>query len=239
VIAAAERLHARFKPEARRVLPFAPDFRAAKREVATGKKGFLILSRLWRELYKPTLEELYREAKSKGLLLTPDVAIEEMEQVFKSVFLYVEDKGSTGPKKDAAPGRRMYFRFDRIAFRQEAHHYAVDLFYNTYYSRKQETPRSPGKSAVGGRRWAAPERRIGVVSQPQMIRQVLLKRHGPLHADKIAEAVEKDFKVRMKRAEITSVIYRAIRGKKLFRKVGINTFGLLEKPAKRVTSREM
>jgi hypothetical protein len=70
-----------------------------------------------------------------------------------------------------------------------------------------------------------------VPSQPQMIRDVLLAHGGSLHVDKIARAIEKRFKVKLKRSDITSVIYRAIRGRKLFRKAGINTFALLEWPA--------
>lgn len=73
----------------------------------------------------------------------------------------------------------------------------------------------------------------GVLSQPQMIRDVLQKNGSPLHVDKIAEVILKRFKVKLKRSEITSVIYRAIRGKKFFRKEGINTFGLVEWPVRR------
>jgi len=66
------------------------------------------------------------------------------------------------------------------------------------------------------------------MSQVQMIREVLLKHGGPLHADKITEAIEKRFNVKLKRADITPLIYRAIRGSKFFRKEGVNTFGLVE-----------
>lgn len=67
------------------------------------------------------------------------------------------------------------------------------------------------------------------LSQPRMI-EVVLREHGhPLHADKLAEALREKFGVKLKRSDITSLIYRAIRGKKLFRKAGTNTFGLVQR----------
>jgi hypothetical protein len=77
-----------------------------------------------------------------------------------------------------------------------------------------------------------------VPSQPQMIRDVLRAHGGSLDADKIARAIEKRFKVKLKRSDITSVIYRAIRERKLFRKAGINTFALVEWPATKTPGRE-
>ena len=66
------------------------------------------------------------------------------------------------------------------------------------------------------------------LSQPQMIRTVLLAHARPLHADEIQRKINGKFGVSMKRTEITSVIYRAIRSGTLFRKQGVNTFGLIE-----------
>ena len=71
-------------------------------------------------------------------------------------------------------------------------------------------------------------RRRGLLSHPQMIRVVLLAHGRPLHVDKIAQGIEKRFNVTLKRTDITPTIYRAIRNKKLFRKEGTNTFGLVE-----------
>jgi hypothetical protein len=76
------------------------------------------------------------------------------------------------------------------------------------------------------------------MSQLQMIREVLLKQGGPLRAEKIAEAIEKRFNVKLKWRDITSLVYRAIRGNKFFRKEGINTFGLVEWKA-RLAGRSM
>jgi hypothetical protein len=98
--------------------------------------------------------------------------------------------------------------------------------------REVEVLRDAVKIVGDDRRRSASQRDTGVMSQPQMIREVLLKHGGPLHADKIAEAIKKRFNVKLKRAEITSVIYRPIRRRKLFRKEGINTVGLVEWPGR-------
>ena len=71
-------------------------------------------------------------------------------------------------------------------------------------------------------------RRSSPISQPQMIKIVLLEHGRPLHVDQIAKFISKRFGVKLKRTDITPIVYRAIRGKKLFRKEGTNTFGLLE-----------
>ena len=198
------------------------------------RKTAFILRRIWRKLYKPTLDNLYRESASSRVLLTPDLALTEMEQVFKSVFQGVEAEGSSASKKVPTPRLSLYFRFDRIAFRREAHHYAVNLFYKTYFSRKHEAAHAPSRIVSSSRGRAALRSGQSVLSQPRMIRTVLLEHGGPLHADKISEAIAKRFKVRLRRHDITSLIYRAIREGKFFRKEGINTFGLVEWPPRRI-----
>ena len=67
------------------------------------------------------------------------------------------------------------------------------------------------------------------LSQPRMIEAVLRDHGHPLHADKLAEALREKFGVKLKRSDITSLIYRAMRGRKLFRKAGTNTFGLAQR----------
>lgn len=66
------------------------------------------------------------------------------------------------------------------------------------------------------------------ISQPQMIRAILLENARPLHVDELRKKIKERFGTLMKSGDITSVIYRAIRGGALFRKVGVNTFGLVE-----------
>jgi hypothetical protein len=70
-----------------------------------------------------------------------------------------------------------------------------------------------------------------VITQPLMVRSVLLDSGESLHVDKIADAIAKKFSVRMKPAYLTSIIYRSVKKGKLFRKDGANTFGLLEWPS--------
>lgn len=98
--------------------------------------------------------------------------------------------------------------------------------------REVELLRAAAKIVGGDHKRSTSQRGTDVMSQPRMIREVLLKHGRPLHADKIAKAIDKRFNVKLKRADITSVIYRAIRGRKLFRKGRINTFGLVEWPAR-------
>jgi len=191
------------------------------------KKGNVVLHQIWRMLYKPVLDSLFSETASKGVRLTPDMAIEQMEKLFETVFLCVEQEGSSATKKGLSPSPRLYFRFGRVAFRREAHHYAVDLFYSTYFLCKHEAPHAALKMVGGDSGRSALQRGARAMSQPQMIREVLLEHGGPLDVDKIAGAIEKRFKVKLKRHDITSVIYRAMRERKFFRKEGINTFALV------------
>ena len=66
------------------------------------------------------------------------------------------------------------------------------------------------------------------ISQPQMIRAVLLEYSRPLHVDELRTKIEQRFGLALKNSDITSIIYRAIRGGVLFRKEGVNIFGLIE-----------
>ena len=162
-------------------------------------KAFDILRRIWRKLYKPTLDDLFRESASRKVLLKPDVALTEMEHIFKSVFQNVEAEGRSA-KKVPAPRVGLYLRSDRIAFRREAHHYAVNLFYKTYFSRKQGASRAASTIAGSNHGQAASQRGETVWSQPRMIRMVLQEHGKPLHADKISEAIAKRFKVKLNMA---------------------------------------
>jgi repressor of nif and glnA expression len=73
------------------------------------------------------------------------------------------------------------------------------------------------------------------ISQVQMIRAVLLEHDRPLHADELRKEIKERFGTPLKNHDITSVIYRAIRGGAFFRKEGVNTFGLLEWKGRRGT----
>jgi hypothetical protein len=66
------------------------------------------------------------------------------------------------------------------------------------------------------------------ISQPQMIRAVLLEDARALHVDELRKKIKERFGTSLKNGDITSLIYRAIRQGTLFRKEGVNTFGLIE-----------
>jgi len=66
------------------------------------------------------------------------------------------------------------------------------------------------------------------ISQTQMIRAVLLEHDRPLHVDELRKEIKERFGTPLKGHDLTSVIYRAIRGGAFFRKEGVNTFGLIE-----------
>ena len=77
------------------------------------------------------------------------------------------------------------------------------------------------------------------VSQTQMIRAVLLEHDRPLHVDELRKEIKERFGTPLKRHDLTSVIYRAIRGSTFFRKEGVNTFGLIEWKRRRGTKSAM
>jgi hypothetical protein len=70
------------------------------------------------------------------------------------------------------------------------------------------------------------------LSQPEMIREVLLEHGGPMHVSAIAEAIQKKYGKEIATHYITAMIYRYIKRGKTFQKAEQpNTFGLLEWPA--------
>ena len=77
------------------------------------------------------------------------------------------------------------------------------------------------------------------VSQTQMIRAVLLEHDRPLHVDELRKEIKERFGTPLKSHDLTSIIYRAIRGGVFFRKEGVNTFGLIEWKPRRGTKSAM
>ena len=73
------------------------------------------------------------------------------------------------------------------------------------------------------------------ISQVQMIRAVLLQHDRPLHVNELRKRIKEKFGKPLENRDLTSVIYRAIRGGTFFRKEGVNTFGLLEWKGRRST----
>jgi hypothetical protein len=77
----------------------------------------------------------------------------------------------------------------------------------------------------------SPPRTNGQISQPEMMRAVLLESIEPMHVAKIGEAIQRKFKKKIKPVHLSAIIYRHIKSGKSFFKVENkpNTFGLLEK----------
>jgi len=69
-----------------------------------------------------------------------------------------------------------------------------------------------------------------VITQPLMVRSVLLDCGIPLHVHQISEDIKKKYGVDLDPQYLTSIIYRLMKKGRLFRRVGPNTFGLLELP---------
>jgi hypothetical protein len=88
----------------------------------------------------------------------------------------------------------------------------------------------PKAKKVGARLTAANVPVGTVLTQPLMIRSVLIESGKPLHVDKIADNIRKKFGVKFKPLYLTSIIYRIMKKGRLFRKEAPNTFGLLEWP---------
>lgn len=80
----------------------------------------------------------------------------------------------------------------------------------------------------------ATEAKTGIVSQPQMVKAVLLEAGHPLHVTEIVAAIKKKFGRKLKQPHLTALLYRYKKNGKLFYKDDRrpNTFGLLEWQAK-------
>jgi hypothetical protein len=167
VIVAPRRLGQHSEEQSPALLPPVSPSRNATQSVAMVEKGSVILRRIWSKLYKPALGDLFRGAASKNVFLTPDAALEVIEQAFKSVFFLVDELTDSAVKKNLASAPRLYFRFDRIAFRREAHHYAVDSFYKTYFARGHKLLPSAQKILQGRRRRPVSESGNGLLSRPE------------------------------------------------------------------------
>jgi hypothetical protein len=82
---------------------------------------------------------------------------------------------------------------------------------------------------------AADAKNAKILSQPQMVRAVLIEAEQPLHVTKIVSAVKQKYGKKLKQAHLTALLYRYKKQGKLFYKHESkpNTFGLLEWQVKR------
>jgi hypothetical protein len=102
-----------------------------------------------------------------------------------------------------------------------------------------EILRNAGQILGGGVESSRTNLNRNKISQTQMIRAVLLEHNRPLHVDELRKEIKERFGTPLKRHDLTSVIYRAIRSGALFRKQGVNTFGLIEWKRRRGTKSAM
>jgi len=103
------------------------------------KEGIALRS-MWRRLYRNFLDSIFEECASHHIALTPDFAVDFMEELLERIASTGQE--AVGPDK-GAPRKPRIFRFDAPAFRREAHHYAVDRYYKTYFPRKRGAPPLP------------------------------------------------------------------------------------------------
>ncbi len=92
-----------------------------------------------------------------------------------------------------------------------------------------ESPRPLSKKEKAGKGVSLPTGTV--VTQPLMIRSVLIEGQQPMHVDAISEAIKKKFAQKLEPQYLTSIIYRLMKKGKLFYKSKQNTFGLLEWPS--------
>lgn len=95
----------------------------------------------WKKRYKSTLDMIFEAYSSKGIEIAPDQAMEQMEELLTAL-------PSGGVGTHACPNSRSTdrsFRFDATAFTCEAHHYAVDRYYKTYYGHGKGAPPLPAE----------------------------------------------------------------------------------------------
>jgi hypothetical protein len=97
------------------------------------------LRALWRKRYTELLDSIFKECASHELTIGPYDALDLMEECLKRLAF----DGKQSNLHETRPGSRSNLRFDFVAYRREAHHYAVEQFYKTYFPRKRGAPMLP------------------------------------------------------------------------------------------------
>ena len=91
------------------------------------------LREMWRKRYRHILDMVFEDCASNKFTIEPDQAMDLMEELLEKLV----SNGEQSKHNQATPGTRPIFRFDFDAYRREAHHYAVDRYYKTYFPRKR------------------------------------------------------------------------------------------------------
>jgi hypothetical protein len=106
-------------------------------EVAVGQTA-KELRQMWRKRYTKVLDVIFEEFSSQGITVQPDDAMDLMGDLLKE---WLNDEPPAAPADQPHP--RTPFRFNFAAYSRDAHHYAVDQYYKTYFPRKRGGERHP------------------------------------------------------------------------------------------------
>jgi hypothetical protein len=92
---------------------------------------------LWRDLFSASLDAIYQDSAARGAFLTPDAAMAALMDDLAALF-----PSRKGAESEMGTTARTHLqpRMDRIAGLRDAHRYAVNLFYRTYFPRKGAPP---------------------------------------------------------------------------------------------------
>jgi hypothetical protein len=96
------------------------------------------LREMWRKRYTQVLDQIFEAFASQEIRIGPDAALEEMENFLERLC----NQSRQDESKDASSATAV-IRFNFAAYRREAHHYAVDRFYRTYFPQKRGAPPLP------------------------------------------------------------------------------------------------
>ncbi len=88
---------------------------------------------------KGWLEVIFEHRREPSV--TPDEAMQILDEMLRSWI-----SGSAGSEKSPSATSRLPLRIDTVSFTRRIHHYAVDLYYDTYFPR---WPGTEGKSSRG------------------------------------------------------------------------------------------
>ena len=82
--------------------------------------------------FQRLLEAIFEDERTSDSTLTPDQAMDSLDEMLATIAAALDSSDS---KKNSPAHPRLPLRTDTVAFRRKIHHYAVDLYYNTYFRR--------------------------------------------------------------------------------------------------------
>jgi len=76
---------------------------------------------------------IFKEFDSEGIIIEPDEAMQEMDNLLDKLLFHDSQQANT----EGATRPPVLFRFSSAAYQRDAHHYAVDRYYKTYFPRRR------------------------------------------------------------------------------------------------------